>query len=275
MNTEIYDSSARGRIFLDTFKSFWRYRDLVKLLVKRDMTVRYKRSLLGVGWTLLNPLLTSLVLWLVFVQIFAQRFNDGASYAPYVLSGVLILVFFQQGFSQSADAIASGASILMKVYVPPQVFAFASSISSAVNFTFGLAALAFLSIVTGDGISKMFILVIPMIVFMLLYITGLGLIVSILYIRFQDTRNVVAVFLMLMTYLTPVFYPKEILSGPILTLAVMNPLTSYADIFRHVFTNSGSATTGDWLYIATTSIISLILGIRIFAKSWPKTVVMM
>jgi ABC-type polysaccharide/polyol phosphate export permease len=78
-----------------------------------------------------------------------------------------------------------------------------------------------------------------------------------------------------MTYLTPVFYPKEILSGMIAKLASLNPLTSYADIFRYVFTDSGVATIGDWIYIATTSISILILGIRIFARSWPRVVVML
>jgi len=110
---------------------------------------------------------------------------------------------------------------------------------------------------------------------MLMYITGLGLLVSILYIRFQDSRNVVAVLLLLMTYLTPVFYPKEILSGPIFWIATLNPLTSYADIFRHVFSNTGTATYLDWLYIALTAIMSLFVGIKTFVRSWPKTVVMM
>jgi len=275
MSREIYDSQKQSRAFTDTFTSFWRYREVIVLLVKRDLNVRYKRSLLGIGWSLVNPLLTSLVMWLVFVQIFAQRFTDGTSYAPYVLSGVLIVVFFQQGFNQAADAIAQGSAILMKVFVPPQIFAFAGAISNAVNFLFGLAALSFLLLTTGNGISIWFILIIPMTLCMLMYITGLGLMVSILYIRFQDSRNVVTALLLLMVYLTPVFYPKEILSGLILWIATLNPLTSYADIFRYVFSNTGSATYGDWIYIGLTSVVSLFVGIKVFVKAWPKTVVMM
>jgi ABC-2 type transport system permease protein len=275
VSKEIYDSQAQSKAFTDTFLAFWRYRELVILLVKRDLSVRYKRSLFGIGWSLLNPLLTSLVMWVVFVQIFASRFTDGASYAPYVLSGVLVVIFFQQGFNQAADAIAHGASILMKVYVPPQIFAFAGAVSNAINFLFGLVALAFLSLITGDGIAPWFFMVIPMMMFMLMYITGLGLMVSILYIRFQDSRNVVTVLLLLMTYLTPVFYPKEILSGPILWIATANPLTSYADIFRHVFSSTGTATYGDWIFVAVSSIVCLLVGIRSFVKAWPKTVVMM
>lgn len=274
MSKEIYDSRTLNKAFTDTFKGVWSYRDLIFLLVKRDLAVRYKRSLFGVVWSLLNPLLTSLVMWVVFVQIFAQRFTDGTSYAPYVLSGVLIVLFFQQGFNQAADSIAQGAPILMKVYVPPQVFAFAGAVSNAVNFLFGLAALTLLSLMTGDGISIWFFMIIPMLIFMLMYITGLGLLCSIMYIRYQDSRNVVNVLLLLMTYLTPVFYPKEILSGAVFWIATANPLTSYADIFRHVFLNTGNATFGDWLFIGISSLVCLLLGIKLFVKFWPKTVVM-
>lgn len=275
MSKETYDSANKGKALTDTFWATWRYRELIRLLVKRDLSMRYKRSLFGIGWSLLNPILTSLVMWLVFVQIFAQRFSTGASYAPYVLSGVLILIFFQQGFSQSAESIASGSGILMKVYVPPQIFAFAGAVSNSINFCFGLFALAFLSLLTGDGISGWFFLVLPMIIFMLMYITGLGMMVSILYIRYQDSRNIITVLLFLMTYLTPVFYPKEILNGPILWIATANPLTSYANIFRDVFLNIGSASYGDWLFVSTSSLLSLFFGIKIFVKAWPKTVVML
>lgn len=274
MSKEIYDSDEKGKALRDTFWAIWRYRELIRLLVKRDLSIRYKRSLFGIGWSLLNPILTSLVMWVVFVQIFAQRFSNGTSYAPYVLSGVLILIFFQQGFNQSAESIASGAGILMKVYVPPQIFAFAGAVSNSINFCFGLFALAFLSLLTGDGISGWFFLVLPLVIFMLMYITGLGLLVSILYIRYQDSRSIITVLLFLMTYLTPVFYPKEILSGPILWVATANPLTSYANIFRDVFLNIGNASYGDWLFISISSLLSLFFGIKLFVRNWPKIVVM-
>ena len=175
MSKAVYDSDARGAVFKDTFKAFWDYRELIILLVKRDIAVRYKRSFLGLIWTLLNPLLTSLVLWFVFITIFSARLPDGTQFAPYLLAGVLIVTFFTQGFNQAADSIAQGSGILMKIYVPPQVFAFAGAVSNAVNFCFGLIALSFISLITGDGISLYFPLTIFVILFMLMYVTGLGL----------------------------------------------------------------------------------------------------
>ena len=270
-----YDSAARTRIFRDTFLALWRHRDLIQILVKRDIAVRYKRSSLGLLWTLLNPLLTSLVLWFVFITIFSARLPDGTQFAPYLLAGVLTVTFFTQGFNQAADSIAQGAGILTKVYVPPQVLACAGAISNAVNFLFGLFALAFISLITGDGISFQAPLTIIVIACMLMYVTGLGLLVAISYIRYDDTRNIFGVLISFMMYLSPIFYPKEILSDHMLTIVNANPLTSYLDVFRHVFSNTGSATVNDWLYMGISSALVFIIGIRVFYKAWPKTVVML
>ena len=275
MSKEIYDSQARGKVFADTFKAFWDYRELIILLVKRDIAVRYKRSLLGLLWTLLNPLLTSLVLWFVFINIFSAKLPDGTQFAPYLLAGVLLITFFIQGFNQAADSIALGSGILMKIYVPPQVFAFAGAVSNAVNFCFGLFALAFISLITGDGVSIFFPATILVIFSMLMYVTGLGLLVSIAYIRYDDTRSIFAILISFMMYLSPIFYPKEILGETMLAVVNANPLTSFLDVFRYVFSNTGSASWADWAYMGGFSAFILIMGIRSFAKAWPRTVVMM
>jgi ABC-type polysaccharide/polyol phosphate export permease len=275
MSREIYDSQAKGKVFADTFKAFWDHRELIALLVKRDIAIRYKRSFLGLLWTLLNPLLTSLVLWFVFINIFSARLPDGTEFAPYLLAGVLLITFFIQGFNQAADSIAQGSGILMKIYVPPQVFAFAGALSNAVNFCFGLFALAFVSYITAAGVALSFPLTILVIFFMLIYITGLGLLVSIAYVRYDDTRSIFAILISFMMYLSPIFYPKEILSGAMLKVVNANPLTSFLDVFRYVFSGTGSASWADWAYMAGISITVLFIGIRSFAKAWPRTVVMM
>jgi ABC-type polysaccharide/polyol phosphate export permease len=275
MSLPIYDSQARGRVFRDTFKAFWDYRELILLLVKRDIAIRYKRSFLGLLWTLLNPILTSLVLWFVFINIFSAKLPDGTQFAPYLLSGVLLVTFFIQGFNQAADSIAQGSGILMKIYVPPQVFAFAGAVSNAVNFCFGLFALAFISLITGDGISLYFPVTVLVIIFMMMYVTGLGLLVSVAYIRYDDTRSIFTILTSFMMYLSPIFYPKEILGETMLKVVNANPLTSFLDVFRYVFSNTGVPTWGDWAYMSIFSIFILIIGIRNFARAWPRTVVMM
>ena len=275
MSKEVYDSNARGKVFSDTFRAFWDYRELITLLVKRDITVRYKRSFLGLLWTLLNPLLTSLVLWFVFTTIFSSRLPNGTQFAPYLLAGVLLVTFFTQGFNQAADSIAQGSGILMKIYVPPQVFAFAGAISNAVNFIFGLFALAIVSFMTGDGVSVYSPLTIFVIIFMAMYVTGLGLLVAVAYIRYDDTRSIFAILISFTMYLAPVFYPKEALSPHMQKVISINPITSFLDVFRTVFSGYGSASIEDWLYMSSFSMLVLLIGIRAFAKAWPRTVVML
>jgi ABC-type polysaccharide/polyol phosphate export permease len=108
-----------------------------------------------------------------------------------------------------------------------------------------------------------------------MYVTGLGLMVAILYIRYDDTRSIFGILISFMMYLSPIFYPKEILSDQMLKIVNANPLTSYLDVFRHVFSNTGVATISDWLYMSLSSILIFIVGIRVFSRVWPKTVVML
>jgi ABC-type polysaccharide/polyol phosphate export permease len=273
--SNIYDSSARTNYFKELTTNLWDQRDLISLLVKRDLTVRYKRSVLGLLWTLLNPLLTSLVLWMVFVQIFRAKLADGSQFAPYVLAGVLLMTFFNQAFMQATESIASGMGILQKVYVRPHVFAFASAISNSVNFILGLFALVFVTFLVSEGISILAPLTILVILCMLGLTIGLSLMTSILFIRFDDSKNIVAIVLQLLFYLTPVFYPKDILTEPIRLIVSLNPLSSYLDIFRFVFASTGTATLFDWVYMFSSSLIILLLGLAVFKRAWAKTVVMM
>jgi hypothetical protein len=272
---DIYDSSARTNYFKELTTNLWNQRDLIILLVKRDFAVRYKRSILGLLWTLLNPLLTSLVLWMVFVQIFRARLADGSQFAPYVLAGVLLMTFFNQAFMQATESIASGMGILQKVYVRPHVFACASAISNSVNFILGLFALVFVTFLVGEGVSLFAPLTALVILCMLGLTIGLSLMTSILFIRFNDSKNIIAIMLQLLFYLTPVFYPKDILGAPIKLIVSLNPLSSYLDIFRFVFASTGKATLFDWAYMFSSSSIVLILGLVIFKKAWANSVVMM
>jgi ABC-type polysaccharide/polyol phosphate export permease len=110
---------------------------------------------------------------------------------------------------------------------------------------------------------------------MLMYVTGLGLLLSIAYIRYDDTRSIFAILISFMMYLSPIFYPKEILNEVMLAVVNANPLTSFLDVFRFVFSNTGSASWADWVYMGGFSSLILAIGIYAFTKAWPRTVVMM
>lgn len=248
---------------------------LLRLLVGQELTLRYKRSLLGIGWTMLNPMLTSLVLWLVFSFLFAGKLESGQLFAPYLMAGVLMNTFFHQGLIQAAGSIANNAAILTKVAVPPRIFAFAAALAALSNFLIGLLPLAFVVYASGQQLSIYLPIVLVTGLFLTLLITGLGLMLSILYIRFDDTKNIVNVLLLILVYLTPVFYPIAILSDGMQRIVSLNPLTSYLDVFRWSFSGNAVSTWGDFIFLSLTGVIAFVLGNRIFKKLWPKTVAML
>ena len=252
-----------------------KYTQLIRLLVNRELTLRYKRSVIGIGWTLLNPMLTSFVLWIVFSYVFASHLPGDQQYAPYLMAGILLNTFFNQGVNLSAESIASNSAILTKIYVPPQIFPISTALSGLVNFFIGMFPLFIVCLISGQSLSWTFPLVLIVGICLALLTAGIGLTLSILYIRFDDMRSIVSVLLMILLYFTPVFYPVSILSEKLQYLVSLNPLTSYLDIFRWAFSNNASATTFDWIYMLTTSIVAIITGTLTFKKYWPRTVAML
>ena len=252
-----------------------KYLPLIRLLVNRELTLRYKRSVIGIGWTLLNPMLTSFVLWIVFSFVFASRLPSGQQFAPYLMAGILLITFFNQGLMQSAESIASNGGVLTKIYVPPQIFAISAALAGLVNFSIGLIPLAIVVFISGQVLAWTLPLVLIVGLCMTMLVAGLGLTCSILFIRFDDTRNIVSVLLMILMYLTPVFYPISIMNSTMQSIIRWNPLTSFLEIFRWAFSNNGSPSLFNWLYMFASTVIFLLIGTYNFKKHWPRMVAML
>jgi ABC-type polysaccharide/polyol phosphate export permease len=215
------------------------------------------------------------VLWGVFVTVFRVKLVDGAQFAPYVLSGVLLVTLFVQGVQQCADSLQVNSSVFMKIRVPPHIFALASTFTNGVNFLFGLQALVVVSILSGAGISLRVVLIGFLLITMIVMIVGIGLFLTVCYIRFDDIRNIVAVLLSMLTFLTPVFYPIDILNPIARFIVNLNPLTSGLDIFRFLLSDTGKVTTFDFCYLSSFAILVFYCGFQFFAKQLPRTVSML
>jgi ABC-type polysaccharide/polyol phosphate export permease len=252
-----------------------KYAQLIRLLVNRELTLRYKRSVIGIGWTLLNPMLTSFVLWVVFSFVFASRLPSGQQFAPYLMAGILMNTFFSQSLMQSAESISGNSGILTKIYIPPQIFAISAALAGLVNFFIGLIPLAFVVYISGQTLAWSLPLVFIVGICLAFLTAGLGLALSIVFIRFDDAKNIVSVFLMILVYLTPIFYPISVMNSTMQQIIRLNPLTSYLDIFRWAFSNNSVATLYDWIFMLSTSLFSLWLGTYVFKKYWPRTVAML
>ncbi|HVS63721.1 MAG TPA: ABC transporter permease [Thermoanaerobaculia bacterium] len=205
------------------------YRDLLLELVRRELKVRYRRSTLGFLWTMLQPLLMMLVLSIVFSAIF--RF-DVENYAVYALSGILFWNFFSQSITSSMNSLRGNAPLLTKLPVPRVLFPLATVISGVINLLFALIPLFALFAATGHP-PRWSLLFLPVsILIAALFTLGAGLFLSPLAVFFTDTVELVGVVLMLLMYLTPIFYPMSILPERFYWIVRFNPARSILEVFR-------------------------------------------
>ncbi len=269
--TTYYDSAQIRRPLLTEFTNFWSYRGLLRLLVTRDLTVRYKRSILGVWWTLLNPLLTTGIMWLVFGQLFKGRFPTDEPYVLYLLAGVLMMTFFSQGMLSTGAAITNASGILSKVYVPAEVFSLSTAVAAGVNFVIGLVPLLIIQLTSGVGIPLTVLLVPVPALAMLALVTGLGLIVASAAVYFYDVLDITRVLVQLVYYLTPVFWPISI-AGRFEPWVKASPLFSYVDVFRDVAYRGVIPPLWELAMSVGTALLFLTLGVWVFSKGWKNLV---
>lgn len=268
-----YDSAKPRRPLIDEFVSLWTNRQLIWLLTARDLTLRYKRSVLGVWWTLLNPLLTAAVMWLVFSQIFNRTSGD-VPFIVYLLSGILLIqTFFSQGVIAAGSSLLSGGAILSKIRVPGEVFAFTAATAALVNFAVGLVPLVIIMLITGTPIPWTVILIPIPAIAMLGLVTGLGMLVASAAVHFYDVLDLTRVLLQLSVWLVPTFYPIEMIPENLQFIVKINPLYSYLVVFRAFVYEGRFPATWNTVYMIGSALVMFVAGVWVFSKSWRQMVV--
>lgn len=225
----IYDSSQKRSIALQELTEVYHYRNLIGQMVRRDIVTRYKRSFLGVTWTMLNPLLTMLILTVVFSQIWKAT----PAFAAYVLSGLIAWNFFAQTTVDSVDKVIWGGGLLKNVYLPRTVLPIVSMLAGAVNLLLALVPLAAILLMyrVNLGVS---VIMLPLSVILIgVFALGMSMIISTLSVFFPDVSPMYQILLQGWMYLTPIFYPAEILPESLRgILAFINPMYSLVHLFR-------------------------------------------
>ena len=245
-------------------RELYRYRDLIKHLIGRELKVRYRRSAIGFLWTMLQPLLTLLVLHVVFSNIF--RF-EVKGYSVYALSGIVFWNFFSQGIVSSMNSLKTHAYILQKVPVPLAVFPLTTVLSGLVNLLFALVPLLALVIVTGHGMSPAILFLPVAIVVVVIFTLGAGLMLSPLAVFFSDVVELVSVVLTMLYFLTPIFYPKEIVSGHSWYWIVRyNPVRSILEVFRDPIFLMKIPPVTHFAVALLLSLVALALGSFVFSR---------
>jgi ABC-type polysaccharide/polyol phosphate export permease len=228
-----------------------------------------------VWWTLLNPLLTSAVMWMVFGNFFRFQLGGDTPYIVYLLSGILLITYFAQAVMASGSAIVNSAGILTKVYVPPEVFSVAAAIAAAVNFMISLAILLVIQLITGVGIPWTVVLVPIPVLAMLGLTAGLGLLIAAAAVHFFDVLDLTGVGIQLIGYLTPTFYPIDFVPEQFQIFIKVNPLYSYLTVFRELVYGNAGAELWMWAYMVGSSAVVLVLGVYVFSRSWRRLVILL
>lgn len=259
----------RKNFFLNLIQELHQYAFLMSQLVSRDFNNKYRQSILGVLWSLLNPILTMMVMYLVFSTLFKSTVEY---FAVYLLSGITMFNFFSEASSLGLEAITGNASMLNKVYVPRYIYPFCRVISSLINLLLSLIPLFIVMLVSGLRFTKAFLLL-PIPIFLLFFFAcGMSFLLSTSNVFFRDTKFLWSVVIMMWTYLTPLFYTEDIIPARFLSLYHMNPMYQFIYFFRTIIMHGVSPQPIIYLYSILTCIVPLVLGILVFRKHQNKFV---
>jgi ABC-type polysaccharide/polyol phosphate export permease len=207
LNEFTYDSANRRHPALEELLDIIKYRDLVSQLIRRDIIARYKRSVLGVMWTMLQPLGMMVIMAVVFSTLF--RHVDG--YVVYLLSGLIAWTFFAQTTTAAITHIVWGGALIKRIYIPMTSFSLSSVGTGLINLVLSFVPLLFIMLITGYPIRwALFFMPIP-IVLLAAFALGISLILSTLAVYFPDIKEMYQIILQAWMYLTPIIYPENIL----------------------------------------------------------------
>lgn len=249
------------------FENFYKYRHLLRELVVKDVKVKYRRSVLGLVWSILNPLLMMLVITAVFSTIF--KFNV-ENFPAYYLLGALIFNFNNEATMLAMTSIRGGAGLIKKVYIPKYIFPLEKIMFAFVNALFSLIAVIIVLAILRVELTWTIILFPIPLIYVLVFSTGLGLILATMNVFFRDTEHLYGVFVTAWMYLTPIIYPMEILPEVMQKMMILNPLYHYVEYFRMVVLYGMVPSLKENIVCLACSLIFLIIGLIVFKKNQDK-----
>jgi ABC-type polysaccharide/polyol phosphate export permease len=262
--TPLYDSSLKRSTALEELQEIFRYRNLVMQFIRRDILTRYKRSVLGVAWTMLTPLGTMLVLTLVFSQAFGIH---QPGYAAYILSGLIAWTFFAQTTHAATVHLIWGGTLLNRIYVPRTVFAISAIGTGLVNLILSMIPLLLVMLITRVPIRWTIVFVpIPML-FLAMFALGVGLILSAIAVYFADVTEMYQVVLTAWLYISPIIWTESQLPDNFIPIILrLNPMYYLINLFRAPFYGG---TIPSWTLLgisAGLASVTLVIGWFFFAS---------
>lgn len=244
-------------------KTFWNRRYLLWELVKKGIKLKYRRSYLGIIWSLLEPILTTIVLTIVFGTLLGR---GGRDFPMYILCGRLMYSYFSTSTKAAARSIRSNASMIKKVYVPKYLYPMASVLFNFIIFLISLVVLVPLDIYGHIGVSLSWLLIFIPLILLLLMTFGVGMILSTITVFFRDMEYLWDVILMIIMYTAAIFYyPEKLLASGYSWILKYNPLYCVVDLFRSCVLNK-PLNMYNLMYALGFSVVSVLIGTVVFYK---------
>lgn len=249
---------------VNAFAAVGKYRFLIRQLVSRDFKTKYKRSVLGMLWSFLNPLLMMIVQYFVFSTLFK---SDIENYPVYLLIGIVSFNFFNEACGMSLTSIIGNAGLITKVYMPKYIYPLTRVMSSVINLGISLIPMIIVALATGMQFEKSAILALFFIACLIVFSLGFGLLLSSAMVFFRDTQFLWGVLSTIWMYATPIFYPESILPENFRIIHQMNPLYHFLKNMRICLLDGISPEPFVYVQCALIALGALIVGALVFRKA--------
>jgi len=257
-------SSGKRSYIVNAIVATQKYQFLIRQLVARDFKTKYKRSVLGMFWSFLNPLLTMSVQYFVFSTLFK---SDISNYVVYLLIGIVGFNFFSESCGMALTSIMGNASLITKVYVPKYIYPLTRVMSSVVNLGISMLPLILVCLLTGVRFQKSAILSLYFFAYLILFSLGLALLLSSAMVFFRDVQFLWGVLNMIWMYATPIFYPESILPDNFKIILQINPLYHFLKNIRICILDGISPEPAVYVYCFLMALGALLIGALVFRKT--------
>jgi len=247
--------------------NLYKYKDLFLELVAKDIKLKYRNSYLGILWSMLSPVLMMVVLCVVFMALFKSEIPN---FPVYVLIGRIIYQFFSEATNFAMDSIYVNGQLIKKIYVPKYFFPLSRVCSSFITTMVGLIPLVILMAATGIHFKWVHLLFVVPLLYLLFISAGIGLLLSALYVFFRDMKHLYSIVLLVIMYMTPIFYPVSILPEKLMPLFILNPLFTIVEMFRDIVMYGVLPSAGDHAILFFYMILYCTAGLYVFYKTQDK-----
>lgn len=254
---------GKASLGLNLINAFTRYRFLIQQMISRDFKTKYKRSVLGVLWSFLNPLLTMSVQYLVFSVIFK---SDIPNFPVYLLIGIVCYGFFTDAVGQALMSIVGNANLITKVYVPKYIYPVTRVLSSGINLLFSLVPLVLVMIISRTPFTPAALMLPFPLLCLAMFCIGMGLLLATCMTFFRDTQFLWQVLSMLWMYATPIFYPESILPVKLLGVIKLNPLYHVIRLMRSLLMDGVSPNLRTYAVCFVICFIPFVIGAWVFKR---------